>query len=265
MKKLFEKTGKEKNRNLKIIRIVIFVILALILVATLIYWYLLPILQKKSIEKTKQDIESYYNNEQYDLAMNLCDTLASKEDTTELQEKIVTKYIQALEQQGEHKQAYELLKKFNNISIENKAEIEQNYIISLIDENQKDEAIELLRNTEDLTEENISKIVKEYIEKTIYPKAYNELYSAMKNPSSLNVSKYAVSVWFYNTEKLGEEGSKASFTYNKDFPFFIAEVKFYYSGTNSYGGTVTNNSMYSYWGKINEDFSLDNVYLRWHF
>ena len=196
MKKLFEKTGKEKNRNLKIIRIVIFVILALILVATLIYWYLLPILQKKSIEKTKQDIESYYNNEQYDLAMNLCDTLASKEDTTELQEKIVTKYIQALEQQGEHKQAYELLKKFNNISIENKAEIEQNYIISLIDENQKDEAIELLRNTEDLTEENISKIVKEYIEKTIYPKAYNELYSAMKNHSSLNVRKYAVSVWF---------------------------------------------------------------------
>lgn len=252
---------KKKSKKKKIIIIV----LVIILVISLIFLCLVPILQKQFIEKTKQNIEDYYNNEQYDLAMNLCDFISSKEDIRELQEKVATKYIQALEENGEYKQAYELLIKYNNIQIENQAEIKQNYMITLIEEDQQEQAIEMLKSTEDLTEENISKVIGKYIAKIIYPKAYNSLYQAMKNPSSLKVNNYVLSIWYYNTENLSSEESKASFTYKKDFPFFNAEITFYYSGTNSYGGVVTNKRKYSYWGKINEDYSLSDVYLRWQF
>ena len=254
-----EEKKKSKKKKIIIIMLVIIVVIALLFLC------LVPILQKQSIEKTKQEIEDYYNNEQYDLAMNLCDFISSKEDIRELQEKVATKYIQALEENGEYKQAYELLMKYNNIQIENQAEIKQNYMIALIEEDQQEQAIEMLKSTEGLTEENISKVIDKYIEKTIYPKAYNSLYQAMKNPSSLKVNNYSVSVWYYNTEDLSSGKSKASFTYNKEFPFFKAEITFNYSGTNSYGGVVTSKSKYVYWGKVNEDYRLSDIYLRWQF
>lgn len=221
--------------------------------------------KNECIEKTREQITKNIDNAKYEEAIKLCKFLAQFEDTTELEKNAISKYMKSLEENKQYEKAYNLLNKYENIEKEIKQEVQQNYMIYLIENDNVDKGMELLRNTEGLTEDNISKVLGKYIAKEIYPKAYNSLYNSMKNPSSLNVRNYSISVWYYNHDNPSEEGTKASFTYKKDFPYFKADIKFTYSGTNSFGGVVTNNSQYSYWGKVNEDYTLSDVYLRWNY
>lgn len=219
----------------------------------------------KCVLKAKEEIENNKNKAEYEKALNLCNFVSNLEDIAELKNEISNSYLKQLQEKGEYEKAYNLLSEYENVEEGVKQEVQQNYMIYLIENDNINKGMELLRNTEGLTEDNISKVLEKYIEKEIYPKAYNSLYNSMKNPSSLNVRDYSISVWHYNHDNPSEEGTKASSTYKKDFPYFKAEVKFNYSGTNSFGGVVTKKSLYAYWGKVNEDYTLSDVYLRWNY
>lgn len=201
-------------------KIIIIILLTILLIIALCF-VSIPILKQKFIDIEKGKVEEYYNNGKYEKAYN-----------------ILTKY---------------------NMEVEKEAEIKQKYIIQLIKNNKIDEAIGILRNTEELTEDQLTEVMKEYIVATIYPKAYNTLYNSMKNPNSLKVSGYTFSVWFYNGERENSK-NKASYVYNKEFCHFSVDITLKYSGTNSFGGVVTNSQKYTYWGQVDTDYKLIDIY-----
>lgn len=201
-------------------KVVIIILLTILLIIALCLTGI-PILKQKFIDSEKGKLQEYYNSGKYEKAYN-----------------ILTKY---------------------NMEIENEAEIKQKYIIQLIKNEKLDEAIGILRNTKGLTEDQLTEAMKEYIVATIYPKAYNTLYNSMKDPNSLKVSGYTFSVWFYNGER-GNSKKKASYVYNKDFCHFSVAITLKYSGTNSFGGVVTDNQKYTYWGKVGTDYKLIDIY-----
>lgn len=219
----------------------------------------------KCITEGKQEIENCINNKEYAKALKLCDFISSKEEIKEMQEKVIKGYFEQLEERGEYEKAYNMLEEMQNIPEESKQKAQQNYMIFLIENNNTEKGMELLRNTKGLTEDNITKVLQKYITKTVYPKAYNELYNSMKNPSSLNVRSATTSVLFFNSLNYSDKNNKASFTYKKGFPYFQATITITASGTNSYGGVVTDNSKYVYEGKVNEDYTLKDINLRWNY